>query len=138
MAEVRRTWIGTVVIDCRRFDEMLDFWKAALGYEQRDARDEGWTLIYDPDNAGPNLAFRKEPKAPKKFWWFHLDLYSSDPEHEVDRLVKLGARILEPAQADRDFVTLADPDGNPFDVVETRALEFGQRLNVPGKAPTGS
>ncbi|MCI4317227.1 MAG: VOC family protein [Thermoplasmata archaeon] len=106
---------------------MIAFWRGALGYEQRGPRDEGWTLLYDPHRAGPNLAFRKDPNAPGPFWWIHLDLYSSDPENEVKRLVALGATIQEPAQADRDFVTLSDPDGNPFDVVQTPSYRFGQR-----------
>jgi hypothetical protein len=33
----------------------------------------------------------------------------------------------ELAREDRDFVTLADPDGNPFDVVNARGFAFGQR-----------
>jgi hypothetical protein len=35
----------------------------------------------------------------------------------------------EPAQEGRDFVTLADPDGNPFDVISTYGFAFGQRLD---------
>ena len=127
MAEPGKTWVGSVVIDCRKFDEMIALWRAALEYEQRGPRDEGWTLLFDPHRAGPNLAFRKDPDAPGRYWWFHLDLYSSDPEREVARLVALGATILEPRSADRDFVTLADPDGNPFDVVEALGYKFGQR-----------
>jgi catechol 2,3-dioxygenase-like lactoylglutathione lyase family enzyme len=127
MAEPPATWVGSIVIDCKKFDEMIAFWKSALGYEQRGPRDEGWTLLYDPRRAGPNLAFRKDLNAPGAFWWFHLDLYSSDPEEEAERMVRLGARVTEPAQPDRDFVTLVDPDGNPFDIVETRRYKFGQR-----------
>ena len=122
-----KTWVGSVVIDCRMFDEMIAFWKAVLGYEQRGPRDEGWTLLYDPHRSCPNLAFRKDPGAPGRFWWFHLDLHSSDPEKEVARLVALGATIQEPGRADRDFVTLADPDGNAFDVVAAPRYKFGQR-----------
>jgi len=129
MAEPGKIWVGSVVIDCRKFDEMVAFWKAALGYEQRGPRDEGWPLLYDPHREGPNLAFRRDPEAPGQFWWFHLDLYSSDPETEVARLVGLGAAVVEPARPDRDFVTLTDPDGNLFDVVETRGYKFGQRMD---------
>lgn len=127
MTEPGKTWVGSVVIDCSRFDEMVAFWKEALGYDQRGPRDEGWTLLYDPHGSGPNLAFRKEPGLPGPLWWFHLDLYSSDSAEEVARLVRLGAKVREPAQPGRDFVTLADPDGNPFDVVDVKGYKFGQR-----------
>jgi hypothetical protein len=56
-----------------------------------------------------------------------LDLYSSDPESEVERLQKLGATMQQAARAGFDYVTLADPDGNPFDVIEARRFKFGQR-----------
>jgi hypothetical protein len=48
----------------------------------------------------------------------HLDLYTSDREGEVERLLALGATRFprEYAPAD-DFVVLADPDGNRFCVV---------------------
>ncbi len=108
---------------------MVAFWKGALGYEQQGPRDEGWTLLRDPQRSGPNLAFRREPEAPGPYWWFHLDLYSSDPVGEVARLVGLGATVREPAQDDHDFVTLADPDGNLFDLVATRGYSFGQRTD---------
>jgi hypothetical protein len=112
-----KLWVGTIVIDCKNFDEMLAFWKAALRYEQNGPLDPGWTRLDDPTGAGPNVAFRKDPAAPGPFWWFHLDLFATEPEKEVNRLVGMGARVLEPARPDRDFVTLVDPDGNPFDVI---------------------
>jgi hypothetical protein len=48
----------------------------------------------------------------------HLDLYTSEPDAEVERLLALGAtchaRNVEP---DDDFTVLADPEGNLFCVV---------------------
>jgi catechol 2,3-dioxygenase-like lactoylglutathione lyase family enzyme len=117
MRPAPRLWVGTIVIDCTRFDEMLAFWRAALGYEQSGPRDPGWTRLDDPTGVGPNLAFRADPEAPGRSWWYHLDLFSTDPAQDVERLVRLGARIEEAARPDRDFVTLLDPDGNPFDVI---------------------
>jgi len=34
----------------------------------------------------------------------------------------------QPAREGFDYVTLADPDGNPFDIVEARGFKFGQRV----------
>lgn len=127
MREPGRIWVGSIVIDCRKFDEMIAFWKAALGYEFREPPSEDWALLYDPHGAGPNLSFQKDPHGPGEVYWFHLDLYSSDPEAEVQRLLQLGASMRQPAREGSDYVTLADPDGNPFDVIETRRFKFGQR-----------
>ena len=126
MSEPGNLWIGSVVIDCKKFDDMIAFWKAALGYELRHPPSEDWALIYDPSGSGPNLAFQKDPVGPGDTYWFHLDLYSSEPEEEVNRLLKLGATMVQPAREGFDYVTLADPDGNPFDIVEVRAFKFGQ------------
>jgi hypothetical protein len=49
----------------------------------------------------------------------HLDLYTTDQEGEVERLVALGAtRYPWRHQEGDDFVVLEDPDGNLFCVVE--------------------
>ena len=48
----------------------------------------------------------------------HPDLYSEDMGGEVKRLMDMGAKMLQPAEEGKDYVTLADPDGNPFDAVQ--------------------
>ena len=128
MVEPGKTWVGSIVIDCKNFDRMIAFWKEALGYEIRRPSDEDWVLLYDPHQKGPNIAFQKDPTGAGDPYWFHFDLYSSDPENEVQRLMKLGATMKQPAKEGFDYVTLVDPDGNPFDVVETRRFKFGQRI----------
>jgi predicted enzyme related to lactoylglutathione lyase len=48
----------------------------------------------------------------------HVDLVADDRAAEVDRLVGLGAQVV--AELDEDgsrWTTLADPEGNLFDVV---------------------
>ncbi len=107
---------------------MIAFWTAALGYRTREPPDDDWVVLHDPENRGPNLSLQKVPDGPSDDYRFHLDLYSSDPEREVARLLALGATLREPARAGRDFVTLADPDGNPFDVIDNRGFAFGQRV----------
>lgn len=140
MVEPGKLWVGSVVIDCKRFDEMIAFWKAALGYELRDSTSEDWAVLYDPQGSGPNLSFQKDPDGPGEVYWFHLDLYSSEPESEVERLLQLGAIMKRPPREGFDYVTLTDPDGNPFDVIKTPGFKFGQRMEQtrigsPGDAP---
>lgn len=127
--EPGKIWVGSIVIDCKNFDRMIAFWKAALGYEFRRPPSEDWALLFDPHRIGPNVAFQKDPEGPGKIYWIHFDLYSSEPESEVQRLLGLGATMLQPAKEGFDYVTLGDPDGNPFDVVEARGFKFGQRTD---------
>lgn len=127
MAAPGKLWIGSVVMEVKEFSRMIDFWKEAVGYEARRPPTEDWVVLTDPHGKGPNLSFQKVPDGPGEDYRYHFDLYSSDPEAEVQRLLGLGATMREPARAGRDFVTLADPDGNPFDVIDTRGFAFGQR-----------
>jgi catechol 2,3-dioxygenase-like lactoylglutathione lyase family enzyme len=124
-----KIWVGSVVMECRDFPRMIEFWTRALGYETREPPSDDWVVLVDPQESGPNLSLQKVPDGPGPDYRFHLDLYCSDPEAEVDRLQRLGATMREPAQDGRDFVTLADPDGNPFDVIDNRGFRFGQRLS---------
>ena len=49
----------------------------------------------------------------------HLDLYTSEQEGEVERLLEIGAtRYPQKYRPDADFVVLEDPDGNRFCVVQ--------------------
>jgi len=127
MGEPGKLWVGSIVMECKDFPRMISFWKAALGYETREPPSEDWVVLHDPHGQGPNISLQKVPDGPGEDYRFHFDLYSSEPEAEVQRLLRLGAAMKEPAREGRDFVTLADPDGNPFDVVETRGFAFGQR-----------
>lgn len=43
-----QAWIGSIVVRCRKFDEMLAFWQAALGYVAQAPPDDGWVILTDP------------------------------------------------------------------------------------------
>ena len=129
MPEPGKIWVGSIVMECKEFSRTMEFWKAALGYEAREPPSEDWVVLHDPHDRGPNISLQKVADGPGAEYRFHLDLYSSDPEGEVQRLQRLGATMREPAQEGRDFVTLTDPDGNPFDVIDTRGFAFGQRTD---------
>ena len=124
-----KLWVGSIVMEVKEFPRMIAFWKAALGYEAREPPSEDWVVLSDPLQRGPNLSLQKVPNGPVEDYRFHFDLYSSDPVQEVERLLALGATMRQPAEPGRDFVTLADPDGNPFDVVDVKGFALGQRTS---------
>ncbi len=127
MKETRKLWVGSLVLECKEFHKMIAFWKAALGYQEVSPPTDDWVILHDPSSKGPNLSLQKVAEAPGEDYRFHFDLYSSDPEQEIIRLIGLGAKLREPLQAERDFATLEDPDGNPFDVVVKKEFSYGQR-----------
>jgi catechol 2,3-dioxygenase-like lactoylglutathione lyase family enzyme len=116
--------IGSIVIHCHEFERMVAFWQAALGYVQREPASDGWVVLCDPQNIGPNLSFQARERPRRCRSWLHLDLYTNRQHEEVARLVTIGAaryRWRYPPGA--DFVVLADPDGNLFCVVQKGDLE---------------
>ena len=114
--------VGSIVVRCVRFDELLAFWQAALSYVPREPPDDGWVVLTDPTGAGPNISLDRvdEDRLPPlgELSRVHLDLYTSDQAAEVERLLGLGATRYERDDGpDDDFVVLVDPDGNRFCVV---------------------
>jgi catechol 2,3-dioxygenase-like lactoylglutathione lyase family enzyme len=115
--------IGSIVIRCKKFDEMLAFWQEALHYVPKAPAKGGWVILRDPEGRGPNVSLDKDPdeksigsnRRPR----LHLDLYTYDREAEVERLLKIGAkRHRQTYDPDDDFRVLEDPDGNLFCVVQ--------------------
>ncbi len=116
--------IGSIVVRCRKFDEMLAFWQEALHYVPKAPAKGGWVILLDPEGRGPNVSLDKvadmERLASVRWPRLHFDLYSDDREAEVERLLKIGAtRHRQTYDPEDDFRVLEDPDGNLFCVVQT-------------------
>ncbi len=114
----RRVTIGSIVVDCTRLNEMIRFWSEALHYAPRGPVRPDGVMLRDPTGVGPNLNLSVSNEGPPKEYRLHLDLYVTDPLAELDRLVRLGATVTHPPQKGHDFVELADPDGNPFCLID--------------------
>ena len=110
--------IGSIVIDCNKFDEMLAFWQKALNYVPRETAKGGWVVLRDPKGRNPNISLNQVPTKGRSRNRLHLDLYTDNREAEVNRLVKIGAkRHRQRYDPEDDFRVLEDPDGNLFCVV---------------------
>ena len=115
--------IGSIVIRCKKFDEMLAFWQEALHYVPKAPAKGGWVILIDPEGRGPNISLDKDPdeKRMGSNWRprLHLDLYADNREVEVERLLRIGAkRHRQTYDPEDDFRVLEDPDGNLFWVVQ--------------------
>lgn len=113
--------VGAVVIHCHDFDTMFAFWKAALGYEPREEPEPDWGVLRDPAGSGVNVSIGRVHELGPNNNNLHLDLYSDDPEVEIERLLALGARRHERTSVPgEDFVVLEDPERNLFCVIDKR------------------
>jgi hypothetical protein len=112
--------IGSIVVDCDDFDRMFIFWRDALRYVPREPPKEGWVVLTDPEGERPNLSLNCSSEGHLDQYRLHLDLYTDNPKSEVKRPIQLGATLQRSSDPGEDFTVLADPDGNPFCVVDKR------------------
>ena len=112
--------IGSIVIRCYEFEKMLAFWQEALHYVPREPAKGGWVVLRDPAGRGPNVSLdHVDARRVGRRSRLHLDLYTHDQQHEVERLITIGAtRYPWRYRPGDDFVVLADPDDNLFCVVQ--------------------
>ena len=76
-------------------------------------------MLQDPERRHVNVSLQRVPEPRVGKNRLHLDLYTDDQAGEVARLVELGAsRHSRTAGAGDDFVTMLDPEGNLFDVID--------------------
>ncbi len=110
--------LGQVVVDCIDAEKLGTFWSELLGLPLAEGSSQFWAMIPAPaDSRLPALMFLQvENPTPGKNKW-HLDLFADDPAAEVERAVALGAtRQGDFDEHDAVWTTLADPEGNLFDL----------------------
>ncbi len=101
-----------VTVDCSELDELAGFWGAALGYEPRSLW-EPYAGVKEPTGRDPHLTFQRASGRGTNH--LHLDLYSDDPNVDLERLVALGAHLVRRIdQDDTWWWVMRDPAGNEF------------------------
>lgn len=109
-----------VTFDCADAAALAGFWAQVIGQPVDDGANPYFATI-GKQSAGPALMFLQVPEERSGKNRLHLDLASSDWAAEVDRVVGLGAkRVGEFDEYGTHWVTLADPEGNVFDLAEVR------------------
>ncbi|MCI3273670.1 VOC family protein [Streptomyces cylindrosporus] len=94
------------------------FWAEVLGRTVAEGADETNAAIEaDPAVPGSRIGFRQVPEGKKVKNRVHFDLVTADFDAEVRRLTELGATRLNEVDAHIHYVTLADPEGNEFDLI---------------------
>lgn len=112
--------VDAVCFDCSDAGLVARFWAAALG---RPFDVDGAGIHYiEAGDTGPNLDFIPVPEGKIVKNRVHIDLRPDDQEAEVERLLSLGARRVDIGQTGQEsWVVLADPEGNEFCVLRSRA-----------------
>jgi glyoxalase superfamily protein len=120
---MHRILLREVVIDAPTdtFTQTRDFWAAALLTEARQVENfPEFTAL--PDSA--SLAWVGLQDIGSDAARFHLDIETDDVEAEVARLTGLGAVKIADGRA---WVTMRDPSGLLFDVIEFESPCFAER-----------
>ena len=106
--------LGSATFACADSDRLATFWTDVLGYTR-----EAPAVISDPRRAGLLLRFVRAPKSPTIEVAIHLDVNAADGEGEVERLLGMGAKLVETkTTAVGDFsetgTVMRDLEGNGF------------------------
>lgn len=118
-------YLENVVVDAQDPQRLGRFWEALLGTATlTDDVANYETRLSVPDGPELDLCFElvREPPTPSPR--LHLEVYGgAAPEQArvVEHALALGASHLDIGQRDVPWVVLADPEGNPFCVMEDRA-----------------
>jgi hypothetical protein len=118
----------TVVVDCADPRRQAGFWSEALACDVAERNSDEFE-VSDPAGVAAPLYFMKVPEPRVGKNRLHLDVVTDGPmAPEVDRLVGLGARLVE-VRRDPDtldnpdtWTVLEDPEGNVFCVTSRLTL----------------
>jgi hypothetical protein len=111
--------IAAVTFDSRDAAAIAEFWSALLERPVDPDASPEFASIGMGGSSGPALCFVAVPdKAPGKNV-VHLDLAAKDWTAQVDRAIDLGAKRLgDFDEGGFEWTTLADPEGNLFDIAK--------------------
>jgi hypothetical protein len=116
-------YLENVVFDAVDPHTLGRFWENALGTGTLTDEPEGFeTRLTVAGGPELDLCFQRVPEPPSEPQRLHLDVRGGEERDAlVERLLALGATHADIGQGQVPWVVLADPQGNPFCVMEERA-----------------
>jgi hypothetical protein len=112
-------WEQTIV-DARDPGALGDWWREALGWIVVNPDPDEFEIRPAADRL-PGLLFVPVPEEKTIKNRLHLDFRPDDRDAEVERLLGLGATRADVGQGEQSWTVLADPEGNEFCVLGSRA-----------------
>ncbi|MET8773469.1 VOC family protein [Nocardia sp. NPDC050713] len=109
--------IAHVTFDCENAAALAGFWAELLDQRVDEGASEFFATVGRESGLAPVLMFIKVPdKTPGKNV-AHLDLHAADWREHIERAITLGAKhIGDFEEYGGQWTTLADPEGNLFDI----------------------
>jgi hypothetical protein len=109
-----------LVLDAVDAELVATFWAEALRYRRVDRLEQYVVLVPRERGAGPMFLVQAVAERKQTKNRMHVDIHVPDPEAEAVRLVGLGAtRLGEGSLGSIEWITMADPEGNEFDIGRT-------------------
>ncbi|MET8846693.1 VOC family protein [Amycolatopsis sp. NPDC004625] len=111
--------LGVVALDCPDPVALAEFYRSVLEWEAPEVAEDGhWVTLANPAG-GAGIAFQRVPDHRPPVWpsadrpqQLHLDLNVTDLEAAHERVLGLGAKLLD--DKPETFRVYADPAGHPF------------------------
>ncbi|MEV6829356.1 VOC family protein [Amycolatopsis sp. NPDC051102] len=111
--------LGVVALDCPDPVALAEFYRSVLEWDAPEGAEDGhWVTLANPAG-GAGLAFQRVPDYRPPAWpsadnpqQLHLDLNVTDLEAAHERVLGLGAKLLD--DKPETFRVYADPVGHPF------------------------
>ena len=109
--------IHAITIDTADPQKLAAWWSEALGIAIGNDYGQIIQLVASP--AVPPFQFQRIEAVPTQRNRVHVDLKTPDLDGETERLVALGATVVQKFELPQiRYTTLTDPDGNKFDLVQ--------------------
>ncbi len=107
--------LNHVTFACEDSRPLAEFWASVLGYETELSGDD----CFARGEGRPALFFKRMPKSPTIELPIHLDVNVPDRAAEVQRLLGIGARLVETRTTEigelhEEWTVMRDPEGNGF------------------------
>ncbi len=110
-----------VVLDVNDLEAATGFWSEVLGFPVKRPVTQFMVLRpEDPEDDRPHLILQKVPEGKVVKNRAHLDLFFPTRDEARDRLLALGARLIQEQPnciGSHCWYLMADPEGNEFCVV---------------------
>jgi predicted enzyme related to lactoylglutathione lyase len=113
--------LAAIAIDAQDPGAIAPFWAAVTGWQMEPPDEGGDITIRDPARPAPYLDILSVPEDKTHKNRLHLDFRPDDRDAEVARILDVGATRADVGQGEQTWVVLADPAGNEFCVLSSRA-----------------
>jgi predicted enzyme related to lactoylglutathione lyase len=131
--------ITTLCIDATDPGRLAEFWCAVLDWQVTEQDEQGVCIEGAGGPAAPSILFLQVPDGLKSIKnRLHLDVNATDRDQaaELERLLALGATVVDIGQGEVSWHVLADPEGNEFCLLRER-VEPIAAAGAPTSAASG-